>query len=281
MRTLSRLLLSACLVAVVAACGPNTPPINGQGGNRGGASSSGGTGGGSGGSSSSAAATAGQVSISATTYAQGDPCSMLPVKTAIGNVSNDCFHEWSAIDPQWVPGQDLMSSTAIPHVAVYSADTPASTASQVATAYFRAAHFRDFTILWWERAMLKALEPNSQLDPVAVSLAQGGFANPIPACSYPQAIGVATLTPGEVQAVGGGGASPGDVAVVLHFGDCAGVPVHFGDGTTALVAPTPSGRTVVELGAVQTVAPFGDIWVASAQADCSSALARPCAVVRS
>lgn len=218
-----------------------------------------------------------QLTFTASTYAPGDPCASVATLSGPGLLPNDCLREWSAIDAQVYPGQDLMQTGPIPRQVTYSTDIPQAQASATAVAFYRSQRFLDFGWSEGQYTIVAALESRSARDPIADAMAHGGFPHLLP-CTYPTKIGLVQMTPEEVAAVDSSGAS-GTIGVVLRYPACNGVPITMTDGSIVYADEHPAAVSIIETGGIRSLGPFGQTWVTTGEATCGPSLSRACSVV--
>lgn len=276
---------SVSLVATVAAllllagCGGSSSspgPASYRGtGNGGGGSPSGQGAGGSPGAGSLATTAPAPVAA----YPSGDPCAALASTVPVGSAPPACGAAWRTMQTSAIPGQDLTRLFPLPSSVGVASGVDPVTAAQWAEAFIRTDEFQRWAEVHGNLIMDTALDPPGHGGGLIETAMANGAQIIEPPCSAPTHLVAVNLGEAEVAALHAQGwPSPSASALLVTFPPCSGTVIKFPTGTqTTNITKTPITRLVS--GTVQSLAPFGPIWVIDGDAPCGlQGLATVCAL---
>lgn len=220
----------------------------------------------------------GSVTISASLYDASSPCASVTVTTPIYAAPQACIAAFAPIGATTVPGSSLLSNSNLPNTIQYGPGVSASEATQDATGEERTAIFETWAVEINSLKALSVLNPDTTNDYWYNAIKTGYEVISVPACSLPFRMEVVTLNASEQQTL----QTSSPVAIVETFHPCQGVKTDVYTGKTYYLEGNSQTTSVVESGQLETVAPFGTIWVSTSSLACgTAAIAAACGGVQS
>ncbi len=223
-----------------------------------------------------------KVSLSPLTYSDpASPCRGQAQTVTFGKLSTACSDAWIDLQPQHVPGEDVMQLATTPKSALLAATVDPATGTADATAFYETAALTRFAYQDNNRFLVQRLDTNAytRFDLVFNEITQpGGHTTSVPDCNLPVSIRVTVVdssVTGYLTSLSW--PQPSTTAVVATYAPCAGISFAYQDGRTATKFGQRTAGSAVVTGHIENIAPFGNLWVTDGYAICGEPqLARVC-----
>lgn len=204
-------------------------------------------------------------------YPSADPCASLSGTEPALSAPGPCQQQWQVLHNATIPGQDAMGTVAI-HQAGYGPGMDSATAGEWIAAYLRTQAFQRWAEAHGDVIVDSQLDPPGHAGgPVESAMSYGARISE-PPCSAPSAVVAVLLDANEVATLRGQGWShPSSTALLVTFPPCSGIVITYPNGLVETLYITKQPVTRVVSGGVQTVSPFGRVWITDGDVPCSVA----------